>query len=187
MRFHNDHALGFSSSDVVREFFNSAGSRALDIGAGGGLPGLILAAKFDLVKWTFIDSRKRSVDHLREAVAEEGLEDRVEVVSGRAEELARLENLREGFGLVTARGFGPPSVTAEIGAGFVAVGGYLVVSEPPDGGEDRWDAKSLTMLSLEMVEAWSTGEGHYRRFVKVAALDDRYPRRTGTPKKRPLF
>lgn len=187
LRFHRAHALGFLASDELRDLCLSAEVNGLDLGSGGGLPGLVLAQEYPTMSWTLLDSRKRSVSHLQQAVAETGLAARVEVVAGRGEELAQSLTLRERFRVVTARGFGPPAATAEIGSGFVAVGGSMVVSEPPDGGKGRWDASVMATLGLEHAEVWSTEDGHYRRFTKVDSLDGRFPRRTGVPKKRPLF
>ena len=55
---------------------------------------------------------------------------------------------------MTARSFGPPAATAECAAPLLAVGGLLVVSEPPDG-PDRWPADALAALGLEPSDSTS--------------------------------
>ncbi|MEA2686132.1 MAG: rRNA (guanine527-N7)-methyltransferase [Actinomycetota bacterium] len=134
-----------------------------------------------------MDAGERRVAFLAEAAAALGVEDRVGVVCGRAEELARVVGLRGGFDLVVARGFGPPAVTAECGSGFLAVGGRLVVSEPPGGRPDRWPAAGLAPLGLEPAATVEVGGAWYQVLVQTSPCPDRYPRRTGIPAKRPLF
>lgn len=134
-----------------------------------------------------MDAGGRRVEFLLEAVATLGLDGRVDVVEGRAEELARRDGLRGRFDLVVARGFGPPAVTAECGCGFLAVGGRLVVSEPPGGRPDRWPAEGLAALGLEPAATVTTGGMSYAVLRQTTACPDRYPRRVGIPSKRPLF
>ncbi len=174
---HLDHALGFGE----------AVGACLDLGSGAGLPGLPLAVAWPESRWTLVDAGGRRVEFLAAAVARLGLGDRVVVVAGRAEELARRRDLRGGFDLVVARGFGPPAVTAECGAGFLAVGGRLVVSEPPGGRAGRWPAVGLAMLGMDPAEVVEGGGASYVVVRQATACPDRYPRRVGAPSKRPLF
>ncbi|HET9772856.1 MAG TPA: RsmG family class I SAM-dependent methyltransferase, partial [Acidimicrobiia bacterium] len=89
-----------------------ATGRVLDLGSGGGLPGLVLATARPELELTLLEARQRACRFLREAVAELGLGG-VDVVESRAEEAARRPGLRETFDAVVARSFGPPAVTAE--------------------------------------------------------------------------
>ena len=86
--------------------------RVLDLGSGGGLPGLVLATARPELELTLLEARQRACRFLREAVAELGLTG-VEVVESRAEEAARRPGLRESFDAVVSRSFGPPAATAE--------------------------------------------------------------------------
>ena len=74
--------------------------------------------------------------------------DRVTVVAGRAEELGRSPQWRGRMAAVVARSFGSPSVTAECAAPLLAVGGQLVVSEPPEPAAGRWPAAGLALVGL---------------------------------------
>jgi 16S rRNA (guanine527-N7)-methyltransferase len=134
-----------------------------------------------------VDAGRRRLDFLAEAVGVLGLDDRVEVVGGRAEELAQDPRLRGRFDLVVARGFGPPAVTAECGAGFLAVGGRMVVSEPPGGRPDRWPPEGLEVLGLVPAVTAEAEGASYQVLHQVSGCPDRFPRRTGIPSKRPLF
>jgi 16S rRNA (guanine527-N7)-methyltransferase len=109
------------------------------------------------------------------------------VITGRVEEIARIPKLVEAFDLVTARSFGPPSVTAECGAQFLKIGGAMIVSEPPDDTiEDRWNASGLVRLGLQSQGRVRHGAA-YQVLIKSAPTPLEYPRSIGTPRKRPLF
>jgi len=187
---HLGHALGFGAAACTGAEGGPGGTPAwagLDLGSGAGLPGLPLALTWPDSRWTLVDAGKRRVEFLVEAVRSLGLEDRVEVVAGRAEELGRHERLRGWFDLVVARGFGPPAVTAECAAGFLTVGGRLVVSEPPGGRPGRWPASGLAPLGLEPSATIETMGASYAVLHQRSPCPDRFPRRTGIPSKRPLF
>ncbi len=186
---HIDHALGFA-----RAFGSSPPSAAVDLGSGGGLPGLVLARHWPTSAWWLVDANERRSRFLTEAVAELGWQGRVVVVRGRAEEVARRSDLRAAMDLVTARSFGSPAVTAECGAAFLAPDGRLVVSEPPPGSEEspsapRWPMAGLAELDLEVVpqDSGQDDVGTYQVLRMVGQCPDRYPRRVGIPAKRPLF
>ena len=124
--------------------------RALDLGSGGGLPGLVLAALWAESSWVLLDAGERRTAFLTEAVTELGWPDRVEVRRERAERAGHDPELRGRHDLVVARSFGPPAVTAECAAPLLTVGGWLLVSEPPDAADtaERWDDAGLDRLGL---------------------------------------
>lgn len=160
--------------------------RALDLGSGGGLPGLPLALLFTATKWVLLDGSVTRMAFLADAVTQLGLADRVTVVAERAEVAGRASSLRGSFDLVVARSFGPPAVTAECAAPFLAVGGRLIVAEPPASSGDRWTDAGLRKLGLRLVTTVVEPSA-------VAMLEQEqlcphaYPRRTGVPVKRHLF
>ena len=160
--------------------------RVVDLGSGGGVPGLVLARWWPATSWVLLDAAERRTGFLVEAVAELGLEHRVRVHRARAEEAGRDPAWRGGADLVVARSFGPPAVTAECAAPLLVVGGRLLVAEPPSPHPDRWPAAGLAELGLRRVDG---DDG--ARSVAVLVLDApcpvRYPRRTGIPSKRPLW
>jgi 16S rRNA (guanine527-N7)-methyltransferase len=108
------------------------------------------------------------------------------VLEVRAEELAHLPEFRERFDLVTARSFASPPATAEIAAGFVAVGGTVLVSEPP-GASDRWPVASLEQLGLGPPQFSSAHGAHYVCLRKIGATPIDLPRQRGRAVKRPLW
>jgi 16S rRNA (guanine527-N7)-methyltransferase len=161
----------------------------LDLGSGGGLPGLVLADRWPESRWYLLDASQRRVGFLADAVARLGWSGRVDVLHGRAEVLARRPDLRGHIDVVTARAFGPPAVTAECAAGFLRQGGHLLVSEPPEEPSPRWPVAGLAELGLVTAEEGTVGggEAHLQAIRQAELCPDRYPRRDGMPAKRPLF
>lgn len=124
-------------------------ARVVDLGSGGGLPGLVLAVRRPDVAFTLVDRRERRMDLLRLAVARLGLADRVEVLTADVTRLALDPDYAESFDVATARAFGPPMLTAASARPFLRPGGALIVSEPPAfAGATRWNADELAALSL---------------------------------------
>jgi 16S rRNA (guanine527-N7)-methyltransferase len=181
--------------DHARAFAVAAGTppdRAVDLGAGGGLPGLVLAAEFwPEATWVFVDAQKKRTAFLRDAIEDLGLDGRVEVITERAEIVGQDPAHRGAFDLVVSRSFGPPPVTIECAAPLLRVGGAFVVSEPPATTVDeRWPAAGLAIFGCSAPEPVVVGTDpgfHFARITQVTAAEARYPRRVGIPNKRPLF
>ncbi len=192
------HELGFLGPGPVGRYVSHAlelntgvpseARRGVDLGSGGGVPGLVIAEARPGFSLVLVEVGRRRCRFLREAIDELGLADRVEVVEDRAEAAARRPALREQFDVVVARSFSQPAVTAECAVGFLRVGGRLVVSEPPEeaaaGG--RWPADGLETLGLgPMVRTGGPGASFV--WSEKHRADGRWPRRVGIPAKRPLW
>ncbi len=183
-----DHALGFVAA--VEEAIGIQPRAVLDLGSGGGLPGLVVACCWPDARIVLVDANERRTRFLSEVVVGPlpGTPP-VEVIRGRTEVLGREGGLRECFDLVTSRSFGRPAVTAENGSSFLEVGGWLVVSEPPDvPSVVRWPTAGLATVGLTSVAAIRPPDRFgYQILRKSEPISDRYPRRTGIPTKRPIF
>ena len=164
---------------------DEAPARALDLGSGGGVPGLPLMLLWPQSRWVLLDASSKRAAFLKEAVAELGLGERAEVELGRAETVAR-SNLRGAFDLVVARGFAGPAVSAECGSAFLRSGGRMIVAEPPGGAPSRWDPAGLRLLGMEIGPALHSPTA-CQVLLQEQACPDRYPRRVGVPAKRPLW
>ncbi len=155
----------------------------IDLGSGGGVPGLRLAQHWPTSRVVLVEAQRRRARFLAAAAAALGLAG-VEVCHVRAEALAR--QLRAWASVVVARSFGPPAVTAECAAPLLVVGGLLVVSEPPVPG-DRWPGAELEQLGLAWRRTVRVGEAAVAVLEQCRPAPDRFPRRVGIPAKRPLF
>lgn len=176
---HLEHSRGFLRclADVPN------GALVLDLGSGGGIPGLAVGEWRPDLRLVLLDALDRRCRLLEEAVSDLGWTDRVQVLHGRAEELGRDPHWRERVDVVIVRSFGPPATVAECAAPFLKLGGRLVVSEPPDR-PDRWPEAGLEGLGLRL------GESPLPGFTVIDAVDacpPEFPRRVGLPAKRPLF
>jgi len=182
---HLAHALGFADAALSR--LPRPPARFADLGTGGGVPGLVLASEWTECEAGLVESRVRRCALLRTWVDDLDLTGRVEVLEGRAEDLAQDPGIRESFDLVTARSFARPAVTAEIAAGLVKSGGLLVVSEPPDPAPERWPEELLGDLGFAAAVSVEAGGAHYVCVTKIRDAAANVPRKAGKPAKQPLW
>ena len=169
---------GWSDPHGSGEVGPPADALAVDLGTGGGIPGLVLAT-LTMCRWVLVDRGERRGSFLRWAVRRLGLRDRVEVVVADAVEVGR-GPLRGKANLVTARSFAPPGPTVECGAPLLLPGGLLVVSEPPaetGGRAGRWEDGGRRAMGLEDWGGGHTGQAGYRAMQLVADCPNRFPRR----------
>jgi 16S rRNA (guanine527-N7)-methyltransferase len=183
------HAEGFVG--IARRLAQTLPASLVDLGSGGGIPGLVLATEWPEATVALLEANGRRAAFLRRAVERLDLVDRVSVLEERAEVAGRHEGLRSGFDGVVARSFGRPAVLAECAAPLLKVGGWLLVSEPPrspgeDGQHERWPAAPLAQLGMEPAEVLHEGF-EYRTLTQMVPCPERFPRRNGVPAKKPLF
>jgi len=178
-----EHSAGFAQ--CWQEISGLPPASLLDLGSGGGLPGLVLAERWGC-RTVLVDSMVKRMNFLRETLEWPGAPKDVVVITERAEVLARDPSLESSFDLVTARSFGPPSVVAECAVRFLRLGGTLVVSEPPEDDGTRWNQKVLRTMGLEDRGRIRHGAA-FRVLSKVSATPKELPRAVGVPAKRPLF
>ena len=182
---HMDHSTRLA---VLLERAGVLAGSALDLGSGGGIPGLVLATYFRELSFTFLDSQRRRCEFLNSASVRLSLELDVHcaVVHGRAEECARQPTLDGAFDIVVARSFGPPAVVSECAIRFLRVGGRLVVTEPPRPDATRWQPKALLELGFELVQQVSEPLPAVI-LVRMGAIDETIPRQNGVPRRKPLW
>ena len=168
------------------------GSVGGDVGAGAGFPGLPLKLAFPEIWLTLVESvgkKARFLERMVDILELEG----VEVLTGRAEELAHRIELRETFDLATCRGVAGMPVLLEYTLSYCAIGGRVVALKHGGLDQEIADAsRAMEVLGGRLGETRPvTLEGlmDYRVVVsveKVAPTPSAYPRRPGIPSKRPL-
>lgn len=167
------------------------GQRCVDLGSGGGFPGVPVAILRPEVRMVLVDAAARKVAFLRSALAEAGLE-RVEVLQARAEALGRAAGWRESVDCVLARAVAPLPVLAEYGLPLCRLGGRLIALKGPRADEEAAAAaRAVSVLGGELggVRTLVLPGGGGRvvvRVDKVRPTPARYPRPEGTPSRRPL-
>lgn len=119
----------------------------VDLGTGGGVPGLVIAWMRPDLRVLLVDRRARRTDHLRRLVGRMALGDRVEVITADIGALgAAWPDLVDA---VVARGFGPPVLTLRAALPLIVPDGIVVISEPPEESLDRWPPTVLQELGVE--------------------------------------
>jgi 16S rRNA (guanine527-N7)-methyltransferase len=110
----------------------------IDLGSGGGLPGLVIGWCRPDLRVTLVDRRSKRTDFLRRAVQRLRLDRRVTVITADVQDLGHQVAHTNAYDAVTARSFGPPDHTVTLALPLLAAGGQILISDPP--GPDRWSA-----------------------------------------------
>lgn len=164
-------------------------SRVVDVGSGGGLPGLPLKIARPGLGITLVEADQAKAAFLVRACAALGLHD-VVVVARRAEEVGRDPLYRESFDVAVARALAPMPVLAELCLPLVRVGGRLLAQKTGSGDvEGARHAIELMGGTLNRVVAAPSSARRSGAVVvvdKVRATPPAYPRRPGVPARKPL-
>ncbi|MFA5855017.1 MAG: 16S rRNA (guanine(527)-N(7))-methyltransferase RsmG [Candidatus Gracilibacteria bacterium] len=165
--------------------------KAIDLGTGGGIPGLALAVSCPDVNFTLIDSCAKKVHALEEISAELKLKN-VDFSCERIEEVAHYSAYRENFDSAFARAVAPLPTLLEYASGFLRAHGFFYAWKSADySAELASSLRAQKELNLKFVHAFPyvLPEGEARVilvFKKTAKLSPAYPRGVGVPKGKPI-
>ncbi len=157
-------------------------SRVVDIGSGGGVPGIVVAILRPDLQVIMLEADRRKSAFLVHVAGLLGLSG-TEVETMRAEDAGRDIDMRETFDLATSRAAAPPPVLCELALPLLRVGGSLcaLVTEAVD-----------SLASCTVAAGACGGDnpeapvGGVLRVRKIAPTPDQYPRRPGTPNRHPI-
>lgn len=161
----------------------------VDVGSGGGLPGLPLKISRPELAVTLVDADQSKAAFLVQACTRLGL-DGVDVVAARAEDAAHDARYREKFDVAVARALAPLPVLVELCLPFVRVGGRLLAQKTDR--EDLTNAERAVALlgggAAEVVATPSRARsgGVTVTIAKIGPTPGEYPRRAGVPRRKPL-
>ena len=179
------HSLSIAKIIRFRE-----GTKVLDVGTGGGFPGIPLAIMFPEIEFTLMDSIEKKTEFLRETADELGLKN-VEVVTSRAEDYIK-KGKRESYDLGLCRGVAELRVILEYVIPFLKVGG-LFLSQKLNGEEEAKEAAgALGILNCDILQIAKFNLPYCKDKREVVIIkkkgpsDEKYPRKAGIAKKRPL-
>jgi 16S rRNA (guanine527-N7)-methyltransferase len=165
------------------------GGSVLDVGTGGGLPGIPLAICRPDLKFTLMEATGKKAAYLEAATAALGLAN-VRTVCGRAEEVAhdrgtrgqggRAGGHRERYDAVIARAVGRLKILAELTVPFAKIGGLVALIKGAKAEEELAEAKeSLHQLHAMALPVEQTPSGRLVILTKQSATPKPYPRRSG--------
>ena len=184
----------FDSITPLLEFSDLfKGEKSLcDVGAGAGFPSLPIKILCPDLSITIVDSLGKRLKFLDELVSDLSL-DKVTLVHSRAEDAGQNKNLREKFDLVTGRAVARMSVLSEYCLPLAKVDGYLVALKGPKAQDELAEAKNAIEVlggSVKEVKELTLPDTDDERTLivvkKVKATPKKYPRRAGTPNRKPL-
>jgi 16S rRNA (guanine527-N7)-methyltransferase len=171
---------------VLLPFLEDARS-LIDVGSGGGLPGLPLAIARPDLRVTLLEANRRKAAFIVQAAARLHLGN-VDVVAERAEVAAHVPGRREAYDLATARALADLPVVAELCLPFVRVGGRLLAMSTAGAAHVDMTAGVLGGGDPEVRPAPSAARerGVVVVVPKLRPTPAAYPRRPGVPARRPL-
>lgn len=165
--------------------------KAIDIGTGGGFPGVPLAVLAPQLDWVLTDSVQKKLT-LIERISKDHHLPNIRTAQARLEELAHKKNFREQFDVVTAKALAHISPLLEYALPFLRLQGkaYLYLShEQIDELKTKEHIIELLGGKLEMILSY-TLEHEGTRYIavieKISPTKATYPRKIGTPKNTPL-
>lgn len=187
------------SLSLVDSYEMEDAESVIDIGTGGGFPGIPLAIYFPEKKFTLVDSLDKRVRIVQEMADAIGLKN-VRTVHGRAEELGQSKQYREKFDLCVSRAVADLSVLAEYCLPFVIVEGTFIAFKGPDAEKEAMHAENAILelggaladveeAGLFMEDGSDLLEGVDHMLVhieKESRTPKKYPRKPGTPSKSPI-
>jgi len=167
--------------------------RLIDVGTGAGMPGIPLKILLPNIRLVLLDSVAKKATFLHHLKGKLGL-DNVDIVVGRAEEIAHQPKYRENFDIVLSRGVAPMVTLVELTLPFCLIGGSLIAQKKGAIDQEISQAsKAINLLGGRLREVKRinleefTDERQLVIIEKVSPTPQLYPRRPGIPAKRPIL
>lgn len=186
--FIRKHYLDSASISTLPEFQQA--ESVIDVGTGGGFPGVPLAILFPEKTFTVEDSLQKRIRVIQDLTERAGVEN-VRAVHARAEDLGKDPEYREQFDLCISRAVSRMSVLAEYCLPFVREGGWFIPYKGSDIEKELREGEKAVQVLGGKIERTEPAEleGMHHQFVivkKVKHTPKKYPRKAGTPGKTPI-
>ncbi|WP_408069741.1 16S rRNA (guanine(527)-N(7))-methyltransferase RsmG [Butyrivibrio sp. JL13D10] len=191
--------LHFVDSISAAQFFDFTKNdiSLIDVGTGAGFPGIVLKIVFPQLKVTLLDSLQKRITFLDTVIDELQLNEVgcITTVHGRAEDLAdsKKGELREKFDIAVSRAVARFSTLCEYDMPYVKNGGCFISYKGDKGIEEVEEAKNAIFLlggKVKSINEFTLPNSDIKRVVciidKIQNTSSKYPRKAGTPQKKPL-
>lgn len=167
-------------------------ARVIDVGTGAGFPGMPLLILRPDLQMTFLDALQKRIGFLQDALARLGL--KAQTLHARAEDAARLPEHREAYDAAVSRAVANAAVLEELTLPFLREGGLAIAWKGPGVQEELTAARRAAFVLggtvRGVVPAPVPGRGDWQHVLlltdKTGRTPKAYPRKAGTPGKKPL-
>ena len=166
--------------------------KVIDIGTGGGFPGMPLKIYKEDIEVVLLDSLNKRINYLNEVIKSLNLTD-ISAVHGRAEDFGQNKDYREKFDIAVSRAVASLNILSEYCLPFVKVGGYFISMKGQDVEEEmKESSKAISILGGRVekkvdVTIPNSDITHSLIIIKkIKETPTKYPRNAGKPKKNPL-
>lgn len=176
---------------AVLKFVELSGKRVIDIGSGAGFPAIVLAMHCPQTEFVLIESDLKKSSFLQSCQEQLELQN-VQIMRARAEEIGQDKQFRAKFDCCSSRAVAAMNIMLEYGLPLLKTGGKLLLWKGINFQTEIDEAQKALQILKAGVEAVCpyTLPGDKQRVIvvvnKEAETPLQYPRRTGTPAKRPL-
>lgn len=167
-------------------------SKIIDVGTGAGFPGVPIKIACPETKVVLLDSLNKRINFLNEVINKLNLKN-IQTIHGRAEDLGKDKNYREKFDIAIARAVAPLNILLEYLMPFVKIGGNSICMKGSNSTEEITNSKNaIKILEGEIVNSteFTIPKTEIKRTIieikKKKAVSNRFPRKAGTPSKKPL-
>ncbi|HEO5249664.1 TPA: 16S rRNA (guanine(527)-N(7))-methyltransferase RsmG [Streptococcus agalactiae] len=180
-----------SIAPILQGYIDNSPLSILDIGAGAGFPSIPMKILYPEIDITIIDSLNKRINFLNILANELELSG-VHFFHGRAEDFGQDKVFRAKFDIVTARAVARMQVLAELTIPFLKVNGRLIALKAAAAEEELISAeKALKTLFSQVTvnKNYKLPNGDDRNITIVSKKKEtpnKYPRKAGTPNKKPL-
>jgi len=178
---------------ALKQPIGKANFRLIDVGTGAGIPGIPLKILLPDIKLALLDATAKKAAFLHHIKQKLELDD-VEIVVGRAEDVAHKAQYREKFKLVLSRAVASLPALVELTLPFCAIGGSFIAQKKGLIDPELSQAvRAISLLGGNLREMKKidleefTDERWLITIDKVLPTPQQYPRRPGIPAKRPLL
>lgn len=184
----------FVDSIIIKDFFQFKNEeKIIDVGTGGGFPGIPLKILFQNIDITLLDSLNKRIIFLREVVEKLEL-NKIELLHGRAEDYGLNALYREKYDISISRAVASLNVLSEYCIPFVKKGGFFISMKGSDIDDElKNSSNAIKLLGGKIVDVrkYIIPNTDISRSIvvieKITNTLSKYPRTAGKPSKKPLI